>query len=142
MKRGATPLALLAATLATAWAQQPAAISEEFPEKITTLQLDSYKAAVEAISDIECRDIWAHQRQCSSAAQTTIWTFTLPGHPAHPAVSRGVMTVQQTSHGAIVGIRRSSHYAGNTAAFEAWVKDFHFVDEKQVAQWQSMLNPK
>jgi hypothetical protein len=142
MKRSGTALALLAATLASAWAQQSAAVPDELPEKITAQQLDSYKAAVEAIPDIQCRDIWAHQRQCSSTAQTTIWTFTLPGHPAHPASSRGVMVFQQTSHGNTVGINRYWHYLDDTAAFETWVKEFRAVDEKQLAQWQSLSNPK
>jgi hypothetical protein len=141
MKRSVIILALLAATLATAWAQQPAAVPDESPEKMTTQQLDSYKAAVEAMPGIECRDIWAHQRQCSSAAPMSIWTFTLPGHPAHPATSRGVMTFQQTSHGNTVGINRSWHYVEDTAAFEAWVKDFHAVDEKALAQIRSLHNP-
>jgi hypothetical protein len=71
-----------------------------------------------------------------------MWTFTLPGHPAHPAVSRGVMLVQQTDQGSRVGIDRSGHYAGDGAAFEAWMKEFHVVDQKQVAQWQTILQPK
>jgi uncharacterized membrane protein len=142
MKRSSTALALLAAALATAWAQHAAADPDEVPEKITAQQLDSYKVAVEAIPDIRCRDIWAHQRQCSSAAQTTIWTFTLPGHPAHPASSRGVMVFQKTSHGNSVGISRYWHYVDDTAAFEAWVKDFQAVDEKQLAQWQSVTQPQ
>jgi hypothetical protein len=143
MKLSAVPLVLLLGTLATAWAQASAAAPDTFPTaKITTQQLDSYKSEVEAVPDIQCREIWAHQRQCSSAAQNTIWTFTLPGHPAHPAVSRGVMVVQQTSQGATIGIDRSGHYAGDAAAFEAWLKEFHALDQKQVAQWQSMLKPK
>jgi hypothetical protein len=105
-------------------------------------QLESYKSEIEAMPDIQCRDIWAHQRQCSSNAQFTLWTFTLPGHPAHPAVSRGVMVVGQTSSGTVVGIDRSGHYAGDGAAFEAWMKEFRVVDQKQAAQWQAILQPK
>jgi hypothetical protein len=143
MKRSAYPLVLLLATGAIALAQQSAPPPARFPTaKITMEQLETYKSEIEAIPDIQCRDIWAHQRQCSSSAQFTMWTFTLPGHPAHPAVSRGVMLVQQTDQGSRVGIDRSGHYAGDGAAFEAWMKEFHVVDQKQVAQWQTILQPK
>ena len=143
MKRRTFPLALLLTTTAIALAQPSLPPPKRFPaEKITAEQLGTYKSEVQAIPGIECREIGAHQRQCTSNAQFTIWIFTLPGHPAHPAVTQAVMLVQRDGQGARVGINRSGYYAGDSAAFDTWMKGFRVLDQKQVAQWQSALQPK
>jgi hypothetical protein len=143
MKRSAFPLALLVATTAIAIAQQSQAPPKRFPtEKITPEQLETYKSEVQAIPDIDCREIWGHQRQCTSNAQFTIWIFTVPSHPAHPAVTQGVMLLQQDAQGARVGINRSGYYAGDSAAFDIWIKEFSTLDQKQIAQWQRTFQPK
>ena len=143
MKRLAFPLALLLATTAIAFAQPSQPPPKRFPtETITPEQLETYKSEVQAIPDIECHEIGAHQRQCTSNAHFTIWIFTLSGHPAHPAVTQAVMLVQRDSQGARVGISRSGYYAGNSAAFDTWMKGFRVLDQKQVAQWQDALQPK
>ena len=143
MKHSAFPLALLLATSAIALAQPSQPPPKRFPaEKITSEQLETYKSEVQAIPDIQCQEIEAHQRQCTSNAQFTIWIFTLSGHPAHPAVTQAVMLVQRDGQGARVGISRSGYYAGNSAAFDTWMKEFHVTDQKQVAQWQSALPAK
>ena len=143
MKRRTFPLALLLTTTAIALAQPSQPPPKRFPtEKITAEQLGPYKSEVQAIPGIECHEIGAHQRQCTSNAQFTIWIFTLPGHPAHPAVTQAVMLVQRDGQGARVGINRSGYYAGDSAAFDTWMKGFRVLDQKQVAQWQSALQPK
>lgn len=143
MKRCAFCLAFLLATTAVALAQQAQPPPKRFPtEKITAEQLETYKSEIQAIPGIECREIWAHQRQCTSNAQFTIWIFTVPGHPAHPAVTRAVMLLQQNEQGSRVGINRSGYYAGDSAAFDTWMKEFRVLDEKQVAQWQNTLRAK
>ena len=142
MKRLAFPFVFLLATT-IALAQQSQAPPKRFPaEKITAEQLETYKTEIQAIPDIECHEIWAHQRQCTSNARFTIWTFTMQGHPAHPAVTQGVMLVQRNSEGSRVGISRSGYYAGDSAAFDTWMKEFRVLDQKQVAQWQSALESK
>jgi hypothetical protein len=143
MKCGASPLVLLLATSGIVLAQQSTPPPARFPTaKITTEQLLTYKSEIEAMPGIQCRDILAHQRQCSSNGQFTVWTFTLAGHPAHPAVSRGVMLVRQTSSGSTIGIDRSGHYAGDSAAFETWMNDFQLVDQEIAAIWQAKHQPK
>jgi hypothetical protein len=142
MKRRAFPLVLLLATT-IALAQQSQPPPKRFPsEKITPEQLETYKTEIQAIPGIECHEIWANQRQCTSNARFTIWILTLPGHPAHPAVTQGVMLVQQDAQGSRVGIARSGYYAGDGAAFDTWMKQFSALDQKQVAQWQSALDAK
>jgi hypothetical protein len=127
--------------LATAWAQGP--IAPHFATtQITSEQWSSYLNEVKAVPDVRCEEAASVQYICDSSGQRTIWVFTREGHPAHPAVSRGVMVIRQTSQGATVGIDRSGHYAGDRGAFEDWMKGFAALDQKQVAQWQSMLQPK
>jgi hypothetical protein len=143
MKHLAFALALLLGTSAIALAQPSQPPPKRFlAEKITPEQLETYKSEIQAIPDIQCQEIGAHQRQCTSSAQFTIWLFTLPGHPAHPAVTQAVMLVQRDAQGARVGISRSGYYAGDSAAFDTWMKEFRVVDQKQVAQWESTLQPK
>jgi hypothetical protein len=143
MKRCAFPLVLLMVIATMALAQQPHAPPKRFPaEKITPEQLETYKSEIQAIPGIECHEIPAHQRQCTSNAQFTIWIFTLPGHPAHPAVTQSVMLLQQDAQGARVGINRSGYYAGDSAAFDTWMKEFRVLDQKQIEQWQTTLQPK
>jgi hypothetical protein len=143
MKIAALLAPFLGAMIAQSVAQQTAKPPPRFlTAKVTTDQIDKYRAEVEAIPDIHCHDIWAHQRECSSKARFTIWTFTLSGHPAHPAVSRGILLVEQTGRGSLLGIDRSGHYAGERGAFEAWMKELQVLDQKEVAQWQAILKPK
>jgi hypothetical protein len=131
---------MLAGLALAARAQGPAVTGPRFPtEKITPQELQTYASEIERIPDIQCRDIWAHQRSCSSSSLFTIWTFTEPGHPAHPAVSRGVMVMKTSDAGSTLGIERSGYYAGEYAAFDHWMKDFAAVDTKQVAEWQKAL---
>jgi len=127
--------------LATALAD--ASIALRFPTvQISVDQWSAYLTEVKALPDARCKDAPSNQYICDSASQRTIWVFTREGHPAHPAVSRGIMVIQQTPQGAMLGIDRSGHYAGSRAAFDAWMKEFASLDHRQVAQWQSMLQPK
>jgi len=143
MKRCAFSLVFLLATTAIALAQPARAPPKRFPtEKITPQQLETYKSEIQAIPGIECHEISAHERQCTSNTQFTIWIFTLPGHPAHPAVTRAVMLLQQNAQGSRVGINRSGYYAGDSAAFDTWMKEFSALDQKQVAEWQNKLPSK
>ena len=129
-------------TLAAAAADGP--VTPRFAtERISTEQWNSYLAEVKAVPDVRCKDAPSNQYICDSSSQRAIWVFTREGHPAHPAVSRGVMVFQPHQRGDVsVGIDRSGHYAGDRAAFEAWMKEFEALDKNQVAQWQAMLQPK
>jgi hypothetical protein len=110
--------------------------------QISTEQWNAYLAEVKALPEVRCKDAASNQYICDSSSQRTIWVFTHEGHPAHPAVSRGALVIQQTAQGATVGIDRSGHYAGDRSAFDVWMKEFAPLDQRQVAQWQSMLQPK
>ena len=83
---------------------------------------------------VKCTDYVANQYVCDSAAQRTIWVFTSAGHPAHPAVSRGVMFINEGPRGAFLGIDRSGHYAGDLIAFDKWMREFAVLDQRQIVE--------
>ena len=129
---GTLPVAL--ALVHTCGADVPAQ-PESSATKITVEQLQAYTAQVEAMPNIQCRDIAANQRQCTSDSLMTIWTFTRPGHPAHPAVTSGVLKVSPP----YVGIDRSGAYAGDERAFTNWMKEWLAVDTHNVAEFKKHL---
>jgi hypothetical protein len=100
---------------------------------VTAAQIRGYQSEVEAKADARFKNDSANQRICDSSSEMTIWVFTLPGHPAHPAVSRGVMVFAENDQGTSVGIDRSGHYAGDLNAFKAWMAEFGRLDQRQLA---------
>lgn len=136
VKLGSALLGLL--YLVAAWADGP--VTPRFPNaRISVEQWSAFFAQVKAVPDVRCEDAPLNQYICDSSAQRTIWVFTREGHPAHPAATRGVMLFHPNETGVSVGIDRYGYYAGDQAAFEAWMKEFRLLDERQVAQWRSML---
>jgi len=112
-----------------------------FPSgQISVADWKGYLTEVKAISDVHCQDYAANQYVCDSRERRTIWVFTREGHPAHPAVSRGVMVVSKTDSGTIIGIDRSGHYAGDADAFRKWMSEFVILDKRQVAEWNQMFS--
>ena len=117
------------------------AISPRFAtSQISMEQWNAYLAEVKAVPDVQCKEDQINEYICNSSEQHTIWIFTTPGHPAHPAVSRGVMVMQQTDKGPSVGIDRSGNYAGHRAEFDVWMRQFEMLDKRQVAQWQASMH--
>jgi hypothetical protein len=53
---------------------------------------------------------------------STTYVFTLPGHPAHPAVVVYVAQLGPSTHVA----QREAYYAGRHSAFEDWLHGFRF----------------
>jgi hypothetical protein len=118
--------------------QSPA--QPRFPQAhISVEQWQSYLDEVKAIPGIACAEAASHQYKCNSTAQQTMWVFTLKGHPAHPAVSRGVMVIRQATPANSVGIDRSGYFAGNQEAFRSWMREFDALDQRQIAAWQEVL---
>lgn len=101
---------------------------------ITSEQWRVFLAEVKATPDVKCEKYVLNQYACNSAAERTIWVFTSFGHPAHPAVSRGVIFVSPVPGGTVLSIDRSGHYAGNRAAFDKWMHEFAILDQQQIAQ--------
>lgn len=63
---------------------------------------------------IACRDFGSHVRQCSGTVQNSTmvrWIFTLPGHPAHPAMSHAEVHFDTNC------VSRDGYFAGSAAAF-------------------------
>lgn len=135
MGRIATSVLLLVCVLRTV-AHSGESIAPRYPTaKITFEQWQRLVAEVKAIPGIKCSDYVRNQYACDSAAQRTIWVFTTVGHPAHPAVSRGILFLNRAPGGAVLGIDRSGHYAGDRAAFEKWMHEFAVLDQRQIAEF-------
>lgn len=109
-------------------------------EKISVAEWNGFWIEVHSMPNVRCQDLAAQQTQCESKVKNTVWVFTREGHPAHPAVSRRVMVLMQSSGGNAVLINRTGHYAGDALAFRAWMKGFTVVDEQQVAAGKQSLD--
>ena len=111
-------------------------VPPRFPQpRITQEQWVAFEAEVEATPDVECRYLKALQYQCflgphgqNPSSHATMWIFTRPGHPAHPACSRGILFLEP--HRAAMD--RSSYYAGDYEAFKTWAAEFHRLDEREL----------
>jgi hypothetical protein len=91
--------------------------------------LTAYRALVEALPGIECEINWiAQQRDCDDTKSHSTWTFTLPGHPAHPAYSRARVVFFDRS----VAIQRAGHYSGDEVEFQKWLAEFEQLDQRQM----------
>lgn len=111
-------------------------VPPRFPTpQISMDQWKAYLAEVKALPGVQCQEDRIRQYVCNSTEEHTIWVFTVQGHPAHPAVTRGVTVMQQTDKGATVGIDRSGHYVGRRAEFDVWMRQFAMLDKQQLAQW-------
>ena len=131
---------LLAALLLSSPTLADSGVAPRFPNgRVTADEVLQYMAEVKAIPDVRCVTDQGYQLICESTSQRTFWVFTLDGHPAHPAVSRGIMVVSDTGAGMSIGIDRTAHYAGDVEAFRRWISDFAQIDEKQVVQWSKSL---
>jgi hypothetical protein len=115
-------------------------IAPRFPNgRVTAGEVLQFMAEVKAIPDVQCATDQNFQLTCESNSQRTFWVFTLDGHPAHPAVSRGILVISDTGAGISIGIDRTAHYAGDVEAFRRWISEFAQIDEKQVAKWSKSL---
>ena|SRR5437016_6283137 len=104
-------------------------VSSQDPLKVTADQLGHYLREIRAIPDVICRSSSeAYELLCSSESQNTIWVFTTPGHPAHPAVVRRTMTFDK-GH---VAIDRIGRYAGSKEAYEQWDLQFEELDQREL----------
>jgi hypothetical protein len=112
--------------------------SPQTPYKIfpvTVTHWNEMLTDVKSQPGMKCKDSSEHQYICDSASPPTIWVFTQPGHPAHPAASRGVMVF----HGDAIDIDRTGYYAGDRPAFISWMHAFEILDTRQVETWRNMV---
>jgi hypothetical protein len=97
--------------------------------QVTAQQIAQELQRVRAVRDISCQPSdEVHELVCSSELQKTIWIFTLPGHPAHPALVRRTMTFGNGT----IGIDRSGRYAGPKAGYDAWCLQIDELDRRQM----------
>ena len=88
-----------------------------FPdEQITLAEWQTYRNEVTSVPDVRCNNTQRHEFLCVSESLKSVWAFTELGHPAHPAVSTGVLVVYPQSS----GILFRGYYAGDEAAYYKW----------------------
>jgi hypothetical protein len=117
----------LAASFCTFAAEPP----PRFPQQqITLAEWQAYLDEVTSLPGVVCKDTQRHEVSCVAESLKSVWVFTAPGHPAHPAVSTGVLVV--TANAAAILSR--GYYAGNESAFYAWVADA-YRDVPNLDKW-------
>jgi Protein of unknown function (DUF4019) len=95
-----------------------------FPsDRITLAQWSMFRDEVLAKPGMERKES-GNQLVITVSAESAIYVFTQPGHPAHPAVVvRKLVTVDGGT-----SINRMGHFAGNEQAFATWWKAFDSLD--------------
>jgi ankyrin repeat protein len=109
-----------------------AAYATEF---VTAAQWNKMLADVESRPGTKCLDRDDNQLICAATSPPTIWVFTRPGHPAHPAASKGVMTFRDRA----VDIDRTGYYAGDRNTYTAWMEEFRVLDARQIELWKENM---
>jgi hypothetical protein len=87
---------------------------------ITVDEWQKYLDEVKSSSTATCTESENKEYVCYSDVKTMIWIFTRPGHPAHPAVTVGVLVRNEGSVGKGALIQGGGHYAGDEQAFRTW----------------------
>jgi hypothetical protein len=106
-------------------------IPAKFPTAhVSETQMRELVTAVSKPPDFHCRPFGPHQLQCDSNTVPEIWILTEPGHPAHPAASRGELL----TNGHMTCIVRDGYFAGDERAFADWLNDLERYDEQAIAR--------
>jgi hypothetical protein len=116
-----------------------AAPAATFRHKTTHLSLEGWRellAEVESRPGMKCENHDYFQYICDTPNPLSIWVFTRPGHPAHPAATQGVMVMPN----GVIDIDRIGFYAGDQFAYERWMKEFITLDARQIEVWEKYLN--
>jgi hypothetical protein len=104
-------------------------------ERIALAQWEKMLAEVKSQPGSKCEGSEGNQYICDIASPPTIWVFTRPGHPAHPAASSGVMVFRKNT----IDIDRSGYYAGDRTAYIVWMEAFGVLDARQILGWKNSL---
>jgi hypothetical protein len=115
---------------------KPSDVPAYLSAQISKQQWATQLADVQSQTGVTCKSIALSQYICDSPKQHTIWVFTQPGHPAHPALTRGAMVITSET----IGIERTGQYAGDRAAFVEWMKEFAALDARQVDEWTKAIS--
>jgi len=126
---------LLTAALSVAAASCPAPTALYPSPKISREQYQDLFDSVTRRPDTHCKVFGPQQLQCNSDSLPELWWFTRPGHPAHPAASRGQMMYNaQTRETCLM---RDGYFAGPEAAFASWLGELKRYDEQTVARFRA-----
>lgn len=93
---------------------------------VSTLQIRNLVTNLVVRDGLQCKEFAPHQIQCDSRALPEVWIFVQPGHPAYPAVSRGIIV----RSGTLTCILRDGYFAGSESAFRAWMAKLTGYDKR------------
>lgn len=97
---------------------------------VSALQIRGLFTDLTTGNEVQCKEYGPHQVQCASRTLPEVWIFTEPGHPAYPAVSRGIIV----RRGTLTCVLRDGYFAGNKSAFAAWMAELIGYDNKLIAR--------
>ena len=100
---------------------------------VTQGQVQTLLTDVRKQPHMTCAPFDLHTVKCTSEADPVVFIFTMPGHPAHPAVSRGAVLW----NGSTACIVRDGYFAGDEMAFRGWISNLKKYDESVVNQFRS-----
>ena len=95
--------------------------------KISVLQMGELLDSVKHRAGMNCTAFGPRALRCSSNTSHEIWWLTEPGHPAYPAISRGVVRWNEPTHE--ICMMRDGYFAGDEEAFAAWFRELQGYDE-------------
>jgi hypothetical protein len=125
-------ISLAAALLGeVAWISATAAETAQLGKRVEWKQISQLMQQVRVLVDIRCKSDLNAQLICDSSSMRTIWTFTLFGHPADPAVVQRILTTRDGK----IGISRIGLWAGDERQFNQWFGAFAVLDQRQVEEW-------
>lgn len=106
--------------------------------KITKDQWRTRLTEVQSTSGVECEAVGALYH-CHTTRGIHWWTFTIEGHPAHPAVSEAVGVVHLFCgplhySGPQLTMTRTGEYAGDRAALEKMMQRLKDGDQRAMSQ--------
>jgi hypothetical protein len=106
--------------------------------KITEDQWRARLTEVQGTSGVECETVGALYH-CHTTHGIHWWTFTVEGHPAHPAVSEAVGVVHLFCgplhySGPQLTMTRTGEYAGDRAAFEKMMRRLKDSDQRAMSR--------
>jgi len=105
-------------------------------------ELLAYQSKIAVRRDVRCHDLSELELICESRSQGPDWTFTRPGHAAHPAVSASIWVWYQTPHGQAIRIDRAGQFGGSKEAFEAWEEHLAVVDKQKLQILDELAHAK
>ena len=101
---------------------------------ITEQQLGDLLVQIKTRPGFSCRAFGPYQIICGSDGSHELWWLTEPGHPAHPAFSRGQMATNPDTRETC--LLRDGYFAGPEEPFAQWFRELKRYDEQTIESFK------